>query len=259
MLSSPTPACSVSGEHDAAKLMAAQTRILLVMQGHQDCERLTLSLTGDGYVVRSSESPVGLQALVQEYSPDLLLLERPWPGRASLNLLHALRTDIQTRHLPVLVLLGIDSTRAKVEALDAGADDCLSKSCDLEELHGRIRALMRRRGQYQHPEVLYIHGLRIDPLAQVVTAQTENGRRSVRLKPLAFRLLHFLVTHPEQFHIRSQLLARVWGSHVGVLPRTVDVHVRGLRLALAGTSCEDCIRTMRGRGYGWFTPVVPSP
>jgi two-component system phosphate regulon response regulator PhoB len=109
--------------------------------------------------------------------------------------------------------------------------------------------VQRRRAPQQGDEVLQVNGLRLDPLTLGVTAQTETGPRAIPLSPLEFRLLHFLVAHPQRVHSRTQLLDRVWGNHVFVGERTVDVHVRKLRVALAGTPCDGLIQTVRGGGY----------
>jgi two-component system phosphate regulon response regulator PhoB len=177
-------------------------------------------------------------------------MEWTWPERESIDMLLALRANMQTRGLPVIVLSRHGDARAKIAALDAGADDYVVKPCDTGELHARIRAVLRRRAPHQHgDDILQVNGLRLDPLTLGVTAQTETGPRAIALSPLEFRLLHFLVAHPQRVHSRTQLLDRVWGNHVFVGERTVDVHVRKLRVALAGTPCDGLIQTVRGGGY----------
>jgi two-component system phosphate regulon response regulator PhoB len=195
------------------------------------------------------DGPAQAQAVLQASAPDLLLMEWTWPERESIDMLLALRASTHTRGLPVIVLSRHGDARAKIAALDAGADDYVVKPCDTGELHARIRAVQRRRAPQQGDEVLQVNGLRLDPLTLGVTAQTETGPRAIPLSPLEFRLLHFLVAHPQRVHSRTQLLDRVWGNHVFVGERTVDVHVRKLRVALAGTPCDGLIQTVRGGGY----------
>lgn len=224
-------------------------QILLVDQDHAQLERLTFSLHDGGHRVQRVSSLAQAQATTQATLPDLMLMEWTWPERKSMDVLLALRADARTRTLPVIVLSRHDDARAKIAALDAGADDYVVKPCDPGELHARIRAVLRRRSPQHADDVVQINGLRLDPLTLGVTAQTATGQRPIALSPLEFRLLHFLITHPERVHSRTQLLDRVWGDHVFVGERTVDVHIRKLRVALSGTVCDGLIQTVRGAGY----------
>ncbi|WP_439889725.1 winged helix-turn-helix domain-containing protein [Ralstonia sp. 25C] len=225
-------------------------QIMLVEQDQAEGERLSFSLRDGGHDVQRVGNPGQAQAAIQVAMPELLLMEWTWPERESIDMLLALRANMQTRGLPVIVLSRHGDARAKIAALDAGADDYVVKPCDTGELHARIRAVLRRRAPQQHgDDVLQVNGLRLDPLTLGVMAQTETGPRAIPLSPLEFRLLHFLVAHPQRVHSRTQLLDRVWGNHVFVGERTVDVHVRKLRVALAGTPCDGLIQTVRGGGY----------
>ncbi len=223
-------------------------QILLVEQDQAEGERLSFSLRDGGHLVQRVDGPAQAQAVLQASAPDLLLMEWTWPERESIDMLLALRASTHTRGLPVIVLSRHGDARAQIAALDAGADDYVVKPCDTGELHARIRAVQRRRAPQQGDEVLQVNGLRLDPLTLGVTAQTETGPRAIPLSPLEFRLLHFLVAHPQRVHSRTQLLDRVWGNHVFVGERTVDVHVRKLRVALAGTPCDGLIQAVRGGG-----------
>ena len=225
-------------------------QIMLVEQDQAEGERLSFSLRDGGHDVQRVGNPGQAQAAIQVAMPELLLMEWTWPERESIDMLLALRANMQTRGLPVIVLSRHGDARAKIAARDAGADDYVVKPCDTGELHARIRAVLRRRAPQQHgDDVLQVNGLRLDPLTLGVMAQTETGPRAIPLSPLEFRLLHFLVAHPQRVHSRTQLLDRVWGNHVFVGERTVDVHVRKLRVALAGTPCDGLIQTVRGGGY----------
>jgi len=145
----------------------------------------------------------------------------------------------------------------KISGLDAGADDYLTKPFSTKELLARIRAVLRRKAPEALDTAVEIGGLRLDPATRRVTKTTPDGAREVKLGPTEFRLLHFFMTHPERVHSRAQLLDRVWGDHVFIEERTVDVHVKRLREALQPVQCAGLIETVRGAGYR-FTQQVGS-
>ena len=138
----------------------------------------------------------------------------------------------------------------KIAGLDAGADDYLTKPFSTQELMARIRAVLRRKAPEALDAAVEVGTLRIDP----ATRRVNVGAREIRLGATEFRLLHFLVTHPERVHSRTQLLDRVWGDHVFIEERTVDVHVKRLREALAPMGCAAMIETVRGAGYRLAEP-----
>lgn len=225
----------------------ASTHILLVEPDEAPAERLSNALCGGGHRVQWISDAARAQTTVQASLPDLLIMGWRWPERDSLDVLLALRGA--THSLPILVMTHHGDASAKIAALDAGADDYVVQPCDTGELHARIRAILRRRAPQPINEVLVFNGLKIDPLTLGVTVQANTGPQPISLSPLEFRLLHFLVTHPQRVHSRAQLLDRIWGSNVLVGERTVDVHIRKLRMALAGTPCDGLIETVRGGGY----------
>ena len=137
----------------------------------------------------------------------------------------------------------------KLSGLEAGADDYLTKPFSPRELAARIKAVLRRRAPQLSGDAVESEGLRLDPATRRVTAQ---GTR-VELSPSEFRLLHFLMTHPERVYSRAQLLDHVWGDHVFIEERTVDVHIRRLRKALEPSGHDRLIGTVRGSGYGFRT------
>jgi two-component system phosphate regulon response regulator PhoB len=137
----------------------------------------------------------------------------------------------------------------KVSGLEAGADDYLTKPFSPKELAARIKAVLRRRAPQLSGDAVEAEGLRIDPATRRVSA---NGQR-VELAPSEFRLLHFFMTHPERVYTRAQLLDHVWGDHVFIEERTVDVHIRRLRKALSATGHDRLIDTVRGSGYSFRT------
>nr|WP_233176933.1 winged helix-turn-helix domain-containing protein [Ralstonia sp. ASV6] len=223
---------------------------MLVEQDQAERERLLLSLRGVGHVVQRVDSVDRASATAYAASLDLLVIDWAQPKSKLIDTLQALRTSKHMCSLPVIVLSHFDDNHTKIAALDAGADDYMVKPCDMGELQARIRAVLRRRmPKPPADEIQQVHGLQLDSLTLGVSAQTEAGMRSISLSPLEFRLLHFLVMHPNRVHSRAQLLDRVWGEHIFIGERTVDVHVRKLRAALAGTACDGLIETVRGGGY----------
>jgi two-component system phosphate regulon response regulator PhoB len=156
---------------------------------------------------------------------------------------------------PVIVLSARGQERDKIEALDAGADDYLTKPFSTSELHARIRAVLRRRAPEALEQAVKAGELLVDPATHRVTA----GGRDIHMGPTEFRLLHFLMTHPDRVHSRKQLLDRVWGDHVFIEERTVDVHVKRLRDALSPVQCAAMIETVRGVGYRFARPVSALP
>jgi two-component system phosphate regulon response regulator PhoB len=137
----------------------------------------------------------------------------------------------------------------KVSGLEAGADDYLTKPFSPKELAARIKAVLRRRAPQLSGDAVEAEGLRLDPVTKKVRA----GERRLELSPAEFRLLHFLMTHPGRVYTRAQLLDLVWGDHVFIEERTVDVHIRRLRKALEPSGHDRLIDTVRGSGYGFRT------
>ncbi len=147
--------------------------------------------------------------------------------------------------IPIIMLTGRAQETDKVTGLEAGADDYITKPFSPRELLARIKAVIRRRAPLLSDEVVEIAGLRLDPAAHRITG---NGQK-IDLKATEFRLLHFFMTHPDRVYSRAQLLDEVWGDHVFVEERTVDVHIRRVRQVLAPSNHQDLIETVRGMGY----------
>ena len=167
------------------------------------------------------------------------------PGQSGLVLAKRWRSQARTRELPMIMLTARADEADKIAGLDAGADDYLTKPFSTNELMARIRAVLRRKAPEALDSVVVAGGLRLDP----GTRRVSRNERDVKLGPTEFRLLHFLMTHPERVHSRAQLLDRVWGDHVFIEERTVDVHVKRLREALSPVQCAGMIETVRGAGY----------
>jgi two-component system phosphate regulon response regulator PhoB len=177
--------------------------------------------------------------------PDLILLDWMLPGISGIDLAKKLRGEKRTKSVPIIMLTARSEEQDKLHGLDTGADDYITKPFSPRELNARIKAVLRRRAPEMTDDVVQIGGLRLDPATHRVSGNGE----AVDLGPTEFRLLHFLLTHAERVHSRSQLLDQVWGDHVFVEERTVDVHIRRLRKALEPTGLDSLIQTVRGTGY----------
>jgi two-component system phosphate regulon response regulator PhoB len=206
---------------------------------------IAVNLKRAGHDVVGALDAESAQRHINEALPDLILLDWMLPGMSGLELARRLRGDARTRGVPIIMLTARGDERDKVQGLETGADDYVTKPFSPRELLARIQAVLRRRVPEATEDAVEIGGLRVDPVSHRVSA---NGQ-PINIGPTEFRLLHFLITHPERVHSRGQLLDQVWGDHVFVEERTVDVHVRRLRAALEPTGLERLIQTVRGSGY----------
>jgi two-component system phosphate regulon response regulator PhoB len=208
-------------------------------------ELLALNLEHAGHHVLRARDAEQAGDLVRHALPDLILLDWMLPGQSGASFARTLRQDERTKQVPIIMLTARGQEQDKVAALDAGADDYVTKPFSPRELLARIKAVLRRRAPELTDEPIQISGLRLDPATHRVSA----GGTQLDLGPTEFRLLHFLMAHPERVHSRTHLLDQVWGDHVFVEERTVDVHIRRLRKALEPTGHDRLIETVRGSGY----------
>jgi two-component system phosphate regulon response regulator PhoB len=176
--------------------------------------------------------------------PDLLLLEWELPGQSGEALLRHLRAQPRTRALPIIMLTARGAEPDKVLALEAGADDYVTKPFSPRELLARTGAVLRRLAP-PASDAIELAGLCVDPGMRRVSV----GARQIALGAVEFRLLEFFMRHPERVHSRPQLLDRVWGRHAVLDERTVDAHVGRLRQALLPSGRHGHIQTVRGAGY----------
>ncbi len=177
--------------------------------------------------------------------PDLVLVDWMLPGLSGIELAKRIKSDKRTKTVPIIMLTARAAEEDKLSGLETGADDYITKPFSPRELNARVKAVLRRRAPQMTDDVVAIEGLRLDPASHRITGDSQ----PVDLGPTEFRLLHFLMTHTERVHSRTQLLDQVWGDHVFVEERTVDVHIRRLRKALEPTGHDRLIQTVRGSGY----------
>jgi two-component system phosphate regulon response regulator PhoB len=219
--------------------------ILLVEDEPAIQELIAANLTRAGHhVLRAGDAETG-QRIVRDALPDLILLDWMLPGMSGVEFAKRLRSEERTRSIPLIMLTARGEEQDKVAGLEAGADDYVTKPFSPRELVARIKAVLRRRAPETTEDAVEIGGLRLDPATHRLAADGN----PVNLGPTEFRLLHFLMTHPERVHSRAQLLDQVWGDHVFVEERTVDVHIRRLRSALEPSKHDGLVQTVRGSGY----------
>jgi two-component system phosphate regulon response regulator PhoB len=229
-------------------------RILVVEDEPAIAELITLNLRHDGHEVQVAPSSQDADDAIRAALPDLVLLDWMLPGESGVQLAQRWRRDARTRELPLLMLTARSDERDVVQGLDSGADDYLTKPFSPSVLVARIRSLLRRKAPQALDTAVQIGQLKLDPATMRVCA----GDVVIKLGPTEFRLLRFLMNHPERVHSRAQLLDRVWGDHVFIEERTVDVHVKRLREALAAADCAGMVETVRGAGYRLARPVTAS-
>lgn len=212
-------------------------------------ELIAANLKLAGYSVLRAEDGEQAIALVRDKVPDLILLDWMLPGVSGVQLAKRFRSDERTHDVPIIMLTARSEEMDKVAGLEAGADDYVTKPFSPKELMARIQAVLRRRAPQATKDVVEAAGLVLDPVSHRVSGDGQ----PIALGPTEFRLLHFLMTHPERVHSRAQLLDQVWGDHVFVEERTVDVHIRRLRSALEAGGHDILVQTVRGSGYRFST------
>ncbi len=222
-----------------------QSTILVIEDEPAIAELLSVNLGFSGHRVLIASDAEIAQGMIQSQLPDLILLDWMLPGMSGVRFAKKLRADERTREVPIIMLTARNDEADKVEGLEVGADDYITKPFSPKELMARIKAVLRRRAPQLTNETVEIRGLKLDPETHRIWG---NGQL-LELGPTEFRLLHFFMTHAERVHSRAQLLDQVWGDHIFVEERTVDVHIRRLRKGLEPTGHDALIETVRGAGY----------
>ncbi|MDQ7914316.1 phosphate regulon transcriptional regulator PhoB [Pseudomonas sp. 102515] len=213
-------------------------------------EMIAVALEMAGYECLEADNSKDAHALIVDRKPDLILLDWMLPGTSGLELARRLKRDELTDAIPIIMLTAKGDEDNKVQGLETGADDYITKPFSPRELVARLKAVLRRTGHMESDGPLEVNGLILDPISHRVTidgAPAEMG-------PTEYRLLQFFMTHQERAYTRGQLLDQVWGGNVYVEERTVDVHIRRLRKAL-GETYESLVQTVRGTGYRFSTKL----
>ena len=223
--------------------MKHQPRVLIVEDEPAIAELIAVNLRHNGFQPIWAEDGVSAQRELDAVLPDAILLDWMLPGQSGVTLAKKWRADARTKAIPILMLTARGDEPDKVQGLDAGADDYVTKPFSTQELLARIRAVLRRRAPEQVNDSVTIGELVLD----AATHRVSWAGQPLKVGPTEYKLLHYLMKHPERVHSRGQLLDKVWGDHVFIEERTVDVHVKRLREALgvAGVMVE----TVRGAGY----------
>lgn len=227
-------------------------RILVVEDEPAIAELVAINLKHAGFDCVVVDNADSAQHEVDSILPDLVLLDWMLPGQSGVSLARRWRNSERTKQIPIIMLTARSEELDKVQGLDAGADDYVVKPFSTQELLARIRALLRRKIPEVSDERVSLAGLTLDPaLWQIIYKGQE-----IKLGPTEFKLLNYLMRYPNRVHNRSQLLDKVWGQHVFIEERTVDVHIKRLREGLATAKAEHLIETVRGAGYRFITQKV---
>lgn len=220
-------------------------RILIVEDEPEVMELIALHLNHAGFTLQTAPDAETAWELLGQDAPDAVLLDWLLPGMSGFQLVRRMRADGRAREVPVIMLTGRVDEVDKITALEAGADDYVTKPFSPRELVARVRAVLRRRDPHVFQETIELGGLRLVPITRHVTV----GSEAIPIGPTEFRLLHFLMSHSERVHSRCQLLDQVWGGSSLIEERTVDVHIRRLRSALEHHQLDRLVQTVRGVGY----------
>ena len=217
--------------------------VLLVEDEPSIAELIAVNLRHNGFRPIWAMDSVSAQREIDAALPDLILLDWMLPGESGLSLAKRWRGNDRTKAVPLIMLTARGDEADRVAGLDAGADDYIAKPFSTKELLARVRAVLRRRAPQMKDEAILISGLRLDS----ATHRVSFNDQAIKLGPTEFKLLQYLMGHAERVHSRGQLLDKVWGDHVYIEERTVDVHVKRLREALGEAAAM--VETVRGAGY----------
>jgi len=218
-------------------------RVLIVEDESSIAELIAVNLRHNGFEPIWSEDGDSAQRELDAVLPDVILLDWMLPGLSGVQLARKWRADARTKGIPILMLTARGDEPDKVAGLDAGADDYITKPFSTQEMLARIRAVLRRRAPEQVTDSVTIGPLVLDGATHRVSWQGQ----PLKVGPTEFKLLNYLMKHAERVHSRGQLLDKVWGDHVFIEERTVDVHVKRLREALGEGATM--VETVRGAGY----------
>ena len=230
--------------------MSSEKRVLIVDDEAPIREMIAVALEMAGYTTLEADNASTAHAMILDEQPDLVLLDWMMPGTSGIELAKRLRNDPITKEIPVIMLTAKADEDNKIQGLEQGVDDYITKPFSPRELVARLKAVLRRTTPQGQEDSITLGGLTLDPVSHRVFGDDE----SIELGPTEFRLLQFFMTHKERAYTRGQLLDMVWGGNVYVEERTVDVHIRRLRKAL-GEKFGSFVQTVRGTGYRFSTSI----
>ena len=220
-------------------------RILIVEDEPAIREMVESALTSAGFATSLAGDASEADAEIRVAPPHLILLDWMLPGVGGVEFARRLRRSDATRETPIIMLTARSEEQERLQAFEAGIDDYVSKPFSVRELLARIRAVLRRSAGADDDAAIEVDGLRLDPTSHRVSSRGQ----PLKVGPTEFRMLQLFMGNQERVFTRGQLLDRVWGSHVYVEERTVDVHIRRLRKALMPYGHERLIQTVHGMGY----------
>jgi len=212
-------------------------------------ELIAVNLARHGHEVRRAATAEEAYRSVAESLPDVILLDWMLPDAPGPSITRRLRSEARTRDVPIIMLTARAGEDDKVAGLESGADDYITKPFSPRELEARIQAVLRRRTPQLTQDAVDIEGLLLNP----ATRSVEGNGQALKMGPTEFDLLHFFMTHTDRVHTRANILDQVWGDHVFIEDRTVDVHIRRLRDAIAPSGHDDLVETVRGVGYRFLS------
>lgn len=227
-------------------------KILIIDDEPAIREMVAVALELADFDVLEAENAQDGHALIVDLRPDLILLDWMLPSVSGIELARRLKRDDSTAEIPIIMLTAKSEEDNKLQGLDGGADDYITKPFSTRELISRIKAVLRRSSSAAAEKAIEVEGLRLDPVSHRISADDN----PVDMGPTEYRLLEFFMSHQERAYSRVQLLDQVWGANVYVEDRTIDVHIRRLRKALEPYSYDRFIQTVRGTGYRFSTKTA---
>ena len=232
--------------------MSSNKSILIVDDEAPIRDMLRIALEMADYRCLEAEDAQQAHAIVVDEKPNLILLDWMLPGTSGIELARRLKKDELTAAIPIIMLTAKGEEDNKIQGLETGADDYITKPFSPRELVARLKAVLRRTEDISTLGPIIVEGLCMDPVSHVVTINDQ----PIQMGPTEYRLLEFFLTHQDRVYTRSQLLDHVWGGNVYVEERTVDVHIRRLRKALQHDDHDRFVQTVRGTGYRFSTKLA---
>ena len=231
--------------------MTLGKRVLIVDDEAPIREMIAIALEMAGYECLEADSAQTAHPIIVDSKPDMILLDWMMPGTSGIEFARRLRKDEMTSDIPIIMLTAKTDEDNKIQGLETGIDDYITKPFSPRELVARLKTVLRRTTPKGIEEPITVDSLTLDPVSHRVSSDL----KPLELGPTEFRLLQFFMTHQDRAYSRSQLLDLVWGGNVYVEERTVDVHIRRLRKAL-GERHDYLIQTVRGTGYRFSSQIA---